>query len=593
MSTQAGANPFRWSQILALAHPYRTRLVKAHVIALFATAAAVPLPLMMPLLVDEVLLNQPGTGIRLWNQVLPQGWQQPTAYILATLVLVLLLRISSVLLNIWQSRQFTLIGKAITFRLRKSLIEHLARMEIRAFESRGAGSIGSHLITDLETIDRFIGESLGKFLIGLLTIIGTAVVLLLIDWQLGLMILVLNPFIIWLSRRIGRKVKVLKGMENQAFERFQGQATETLDAMQEVRSSGRMDFFRDRLLGSADHLRQRAQEFSWKSEAAGRFSFLIFLSGFEVFRAIAMLMVLLSDLSVGEIFAVFGYLWFMMGPVQELLGMQYSYYGASAALDRLARLQALPVETDSGKATPLRQPVTLSFEEVHFAYEPDRPVLQGVNLEVPAGAKVALVGTSGGGKSTLIQLLLGLYRPLSGQIRLNGEPIEDIGLAQVRSQVGTVLQHPVLFNDSVRNNLCLGRNSQDGELWQALAVAQLDDFVRGLPEGLDTQVGSRGVRLSGGQRQRLAIARLVLKDPALVILDEATSALDSETEAALHQALGNFLKGRTTLIVAHRHSAVRQADLVYVLDDGKVVESGRHDELLARDGIYQALYGAH
>jgi ATP-binding cassette subfamily C protein len=235
--------------------------------------------------------------------------------------------------------------------------------------------------------------------------------------------------------------------------------------------------------------------------------------------------------------------------------------------------------------------VSVSVENVHFGYGPGQDVLNGISLTVPAGQKIALVGASGGGKSTLVQVLLGLYPAGSGRILYDGVPLEDIGLDRVRERVATVLQQPALFNGTVRSNLAMGRDFTDRQLWQALEIAQLNDFIAGLEQALDTRVGRQGVRLSGGQRQRLAIARMVLADPSVVILDEATSALDAQTEARLHAALSYFLAGRTTLIVAHRLSAVRQADHVYVFEDGRIAEEGPHEALLDRNGLYARLYG--
>ena len=316
--------------------------------------------------------------------------------------------------------------------------------------------------------------------------------------------------------------------------------------------------------------------------------------GFEMFRAVSMLMVVFSSLSIGQMFAVYAYLWFMMTPVQEILGIQYSYYSANAALNRLNRLLQLNQEAVyPARSNPFagQNTASLRFEDIHFAYANGDPVLDGVSLDIAAGEKVALVGASGGGKSTLVQVLLGLYPVSQGRIYFNDVAIDQIGLETVRENVAIVLQHPALFNDSIRNNLTMGIDIPDQKLWQALDIAQLKATIEELPQQLDTIVGRNGIRLSGGQRQRLAIARMILTEPRVVILDEATSALDTTTEENLHRALEGFLQGKTTLIIAHRLSAIKQADRAFVFDGGKIIDHGQHQELLEREGLYQQLYG--
>src|SRR5690554_889552 len=292
-------------------------------------------------------------------------------------------------------------------------------------------------------------------------------------------------------------------------------------------------------------------------------------------------------------FEELSYFWFMIGPIEQLLNLQYAFYAADGAMVRINQLLERQDEVDyPATKNPFagRQTVSISVEDLYFAYGEEQ-ALSGLNFNIAPGEKVAIVGASGGGKSTLVQLLLGLYQPQAGSIRFGGETLQDIGLERVREHVAVVLQHPALFNDTVRANLCMGRERSDADCWRALEVAQLADTVRQLPQQLDSVVGRSGVRLSGGQRQRLAIARMVLADPRVVILDEATSALDAATEFALHQALGRFLDGRTTLIIAHRLSAVKQADRVLVFDGGRIAEEGDHQRLIDEGGLYARLYG--
>ncbi|MGL1012317.1 ABC transporter ATP-binding protein [Vibrio vulnificus] len=583
------------SWLLTQAKKHKSKLVFANLIAIVATLVSVPIPLLMPLMVDEVLLDQPGKGLAAMNTLLPQAWQTPTGYIFLTLLLVILMRITSQALNILQSRQFTLVSKTITYQMRAKMIDKLGRISIRQYETRGSGGINAHLITDIETIDQFIGSTLAKFVISLLTVVGTAGVLLWLEWRLGLFILLVNPIVIYFSRKLGSKVKHLKKRENQAFEQFQNRLVETLDGIYQLRAANKEREFLSELKQQADQVRLNADKYAWQSEAAGRVSFLLFLLGFELFRAVAMLMVLFSDLTIGQIFAVFGYLWFMLTPVQELLGIQFSWYSAKAALARINALLELEEEyRPESKVNPFTdgKEIDVSVENVSFSYNRETTVLNQLNLRIPAGKKVALVGASGGGKSTLIQLLIGVYRQDGGTIRYNNESTDDIGFELIREKIAVVLQQPILFNDSLRHNLTLGGKHSEAALWQALEIAQLQDVITQLTDGLETKVGRNGIRLSGGQRQRLAIARMVLSDPQFVILDEATSALDTATEAALHKALNEYLKGRTTLIVAHRLSAVKQADLIYVLEDGQVTQTGTHTELVEQDGLYQTLYGS-
>ncbi|MGZ4994311.1 MAG: ABC transporter ATP-binding protein [Methylobacter sp.] len=587
--------PYSWRTIYELALEHKKELIISHFIAILATIASVPVPLLMPLLVDEVLLHKPGIIIRSVNLLFPVAWQTPILYIGFILLISLVLRIIAIIFNIIQSRQFSCIAKDIVFRIRSELIGHLQNISMSEYESLGTGTVVTYLVKDLDTIDTFIGSTVSKLLVSGLTVIGTAVILLWMNWQLGLFILLLNPVVIYFTRVIGSRVKDLKSRENSAYEVFQQSLTETLEAIHQIRASNREKHYCHQLIESARSVKDFSTAFAWKSDAASRLSFLVFLFGFDVFRACAMLMVFYSDLSIGQMLAVFGYLWFMMAPVQEILSIQYAFYAAKAALIRINRLSALKQEPHYPHIeNPFlhKKTVSLRVENLHFSYS-DEKILDGIHLKIKAGEKVALVGASGGGKSTLIQTLIGLYPPDHGQIYFDEVPIDRIGLEVVRENVVTVLQHPILFNDTIRANLTLGKPASDAVLWNALAIAQLNDVVQDLNQGLDTIVGRLGMRLSGGQRQRMAIARMIVADPKVVILDEATSALDTETEHKLHQAMAEFLKDRTTIIIAHRLSAVKQADHVYVFEQGQICEHGRHETLLSQNGLYAKLYGEY
>ncbi|MEN0107541.1 MAG: ABC transporter ATP-binding protein [Pseudomonas sp.] len=582
-----------WSEIRRLALRHKKSLLLANLVAVLATLCSVPIPLLLPLLVDEVLLKQGDAALKVMNNFLPAGWQTAVGYIGLMVALTLLLRASALVFNVLQARLFARLSKDIVYRIRVRLIERLKRISLGEYESLGSGTVTTHLVTDLDTLDKFVGETLSRFLVAMLTLTGTAGILLWMHWKLALLILLFNPVVVYATVQLGKRVKNLKKLENDSTSRFTQALSETLEAIQEVRAGNRQGYFLGRLGLRAQEVRDYAVASQWKSDASSRASGLLFQFGIDIFRAAAMLTVLFSDLSIGQMLAVFSYLWFMIGPVEQLLNLQYAYYAAGGALTRINQLLARADEPQyAGGANPFAGQPTVGLEVrgLSFAYN-DEPVLDGLNLRISPGEKVAIVGASGGGKSTLVQLLLGLYTAQAGSIRYGASSLEEIGLDTVREHVAVVLQHPALFNDTVRANLTMGRERSDDACWRALEIAQLAHTIQALPKGLDSIVGRSGVRLSGGQRQRLAIARMVLAEPSVVILDEATSALDAATEYALHQALGQFLQGRTTLIIAHRLSAVKQADRVLVFDGGKIAEDGGHQDLIAEGGLYAKLYG--
>ncbi|OQW93443.1 MAG: ABC transporter ATP-binding protein, partial [Beggiatoa sp. IS2] len=528
---------YQWKDLIQIARHHRRELVLAHFIAIITTLLSVPIPLLIPLLIDEVLLQQPATVVHTINALFPDTWHTPILYIIVVALLTISLRFITLGLSVWQTRQFTFISKDIIFRIRQELIQRLQRISMAEYETLGSGQVISHLVTDLDTIDSFIGNGISKLLVAILTIIGIGIVLLWIHWQLALFILCLNPVVIYLTTRLGRKVKELKMKENNAYSVFQQTLTETLEAIQQIRAYNREKYYLQRVIESAETIKNYSTAYAWKTDAINRLSFHVFLVGFEIFRTVLMIAVLFSNLSIGEMFAVYGYLWFMLTPMQELLNIQYGYHSASAALRRINQLSALGWEPRYPHLkNPFKdqQTVSIQLDNICFAYRQQDWVLDHLSLEIKAGEKVAFVGASGGGKTTLVQILLGLYPYHAGQLYFNQVPVTEIGLEVVREHVVTVLQHPALFNDSLRMNLSLGREFSDQQLWHALEIAQLSEFVSQLEQGLDTVLGQRGVKLSGGQRQRVACARMILADPKVIILDEATSALDSETESKLH-----------------------------------------------------------
>ena len=313
-----------------------------------------------------------------------------------------------------------------------------------------------------------------------------------------------------------------------------------------------------------------------------------FLIAFEIFRATGLVLVAYSDLSIGLMFAMFGYIWFIMTPIQDILTIQYSLASAKAAINRINKILDLEVEKNGTLVLEANnKKVDISIKNLSFSYKEDKLTLKDISFDIKSGEKIAIIGASGSGKTTIAHIIAGFYSKTSGDILYNNISINDLDRQSLRENIFLVLQMPILFNNSLRFNITMGNeNISDEEIFKALKIAQLYDSVESMPNKLDTLVGKHGIRLSGGQRQRLSIARMIIANPAVVIFDESTSALDVHTETKLFSELEEFLKDKTVITIAHRLSTVKNADMIYVIDDGVLVQSGNHKELEEKEGHY-------
>lgn len=579
---------YTFSSLFRRIKRYKKELLIANLIALLAVIVNTPVPLLMPMLVDEVLLRKPGFVTRTIDSLF-QTSQAPYVYIAVVLLCVVTLRVLFFLLNYWQTKLFTIISKNVAFHVREVVLNHLKMVAMNQFESFGSGKAASLLVVDIDTIDNFLGVFVSRLIISVLTILGVGAVLLLIHWQLALFILILNPIVVVFTTKLAKKVSKLKKEQNKAIELFQDTLAETLEMFVQIRATNKEKRFFDHVHEHSVAMKERSIEFAYKSDGANRLSFLIFLSGFELFRAASIFVVAYSTLSIGSMLAIFGYLWVMMPPIQDILNIQYAYHNAQKALDRINEILALKTEEKGFHVkNPFEGTTTNAIEvkNLNFSYDGSKKILEGINLMIPKGSKVAIIGASGSGKTTLAHLLVGLYPMDEGDILFDDVSIKEIGLDVVRDHLFLVLQNPQLFNATIAQNLMLDDKMDISAVQKALHIAQLDTFIQELPDGLETQIGKHGIRLSGGQRQRLSIARMVLQNPNIVVLDESTSALDVHTEAKLFTALESYLESKTTIMIAHRLSTIKKADYIYVLDKGKIVESGTHEALMKAEGAF-------
>jgi ATP-binding cassette subfamily C protein len=456
------------------------------------------------------------------------------------------------------------------------------------YETLGNGAISANLVTDVNTLDNFIITGASKFIASVLSLIAISIVMIVIHPILGAMILIIQPIIMLISKKISKSVVVLKKNENKAIENFQENISEVLELFGQIKASNKEQFFFETSIKQAKNIQNTSNEYNYKSVAYERFSFTIFLAAFEVLRATGLLMVVYSDLSIGMMFAMFGYIWVIMTPVQDILSMQYSYSSAKAAIERLNKILKLNLESNGvEKLSAFDKKLDLKIQHLSFSYSTDKSILKNISLNIPFGQKVALIGASGSGKTTLAQIISGFYEKTSGEIFYNDLSIEKIDKKSLRESIFLVLQMPILFNNTLRFNITMGNETiNDAMIEKALEIAQLKEIVDSMNEGLDTVVGKHGIRLSGGQRQRLSIARMIVSNPSVVIFDESTSALDVHTETKLFLALEEFLKEKTVITIAHRLSTVKNADMIFVLHDGQIVQQGTHEELEQEVGHY-------
>ena len=563
----------------------RPSLILGQIVTLMAILVSVPIPLMLPVMVDEVLLDKPGTIVSTIDATL--GETSALGYIFIVTLAVILLRFTYYFFTVILTKIFTRISKYVTFMIRKRLLEHLQIASMNEYEMLGSGAITSNLVTDVNTLDAFIITGVSKFVASVLTLIAIAVVMIAIDPILGILILVIQPVIMLLSKKMTRIVGGLKKDENSAIAEFQEDVGETLELFGQIKASNQERFFFSRAISHAKNIETTSNEYSYKNVAYERLSYTIFLVMFEVLRASGLLLVAYSDLSIGMMFAMFGYIWFIMTPVQDLLSMQYSYASATAALERINKILSLKTEA-SGSELLKEKSVDISLEHLDFGYTPEKKILKDISLTIQAGCKIALIGASGSGKTTLAQIISGFYAKESGVLKYNNIEIEKLDKTSLRERIFLVLQMPILFNATLRFNITMGDESiSDSEIEEALATAQLSEMLNAMQEGLETVVGHHGIRLSGGQRQRLSIARMIIAKPSVIIFDESTSALDVHTEAKLQIALEKFLQDKTVITIAHRLSTVKNADTIYVLEEGHIVQSGTHEALEDEEGHYR------
>ncbi|VDG33592.1 Lipid A export ATP-binding/permease protein MsbA [Lactobacillus zymae] [Lactiplantibacillus mudanjiangensis] len=480
-------------------------------------------------------------------------------------------------------------GENVVANLRQTLWQKLVRLKVSYFDDVKTGEMTSRLVNDTTQIKDLLANSFPQMITSLLQLFGALAIMLLMDWKMTALMFIAVPLLLLLMLPIMNQSSKVGRQRQDALAKFSGETDETLSEIRLVKSSNAEAYETTTGFGQIKALYQIGLKEAIYDSVAGPIMTAGMLALFVGVLVYAAARVAAGTMTMGTLVSFLMYLFQIVGPAGTLAQFFTTLSKANGSTERVRDLLKEPEEAlDSGHTQSVTDQ-TLAMSHVDFAYDDGQNVLQDVNFEAKPNTVVAFAGPSGGGKSTIFGLLERYYQPSTGQVTIGGQNVADLNLSDWRSQIGYVSQDSAIMAGTIRHNLTYGfdRDFSDDELWHALQLASADQFVKAMTDGLDTQVGERGVKVSGGQRQRLAIARAFLRDPKILMLDEATASLDSESEAMVQKALSELMKGRTTLVIAHRLSTIVDADQIYFVENGHVSGHGTHQELMDQLPLYR------
>jgi len=591
--------PVTWREwrrfFLSLLRPYRVQLVLVNAALVLDALLTILRPWPLKVVIDRVI-HQRHTRIPLINHWLNHLTIDRIQLLYGLCGATLLIAIGTGLCTYYYTRTLGRIGEHYTFDLRRQLFAHMQRLSLRFHDRQRIGDLTTRLSSDINVIDDIITDFAQIVVYNACLLVGMLGMMLWVNWKFALVALSVAPVLFgailafrWKIRDAARAARASDGLVTSV-------AQETLSSMRVVQGLAQEDQQDERFEAqSRVSLEARLEIKRLQAISAPIFDVLAAV-GLALVMWYGAKLVIAGELSIGDVTVFFAYVTNLYAPMRALARGTGKFFRAQTGAERVAEIlrQGQEVADSPGSRAAPRFRGEVAFDGVSFAYEAGRPVLSGIDLRIEPGEKLAIVGTTGAGKSTLVSLVARLYDPTSGTVRIDGEDVRGFHVQSLREQVGFVLQDSLLFRGTIRDNIAFGHpGATEEQILAAAETARATEFIRRLPEGFDTIVSERGTTLSGGQKQRIAIARAILRDSPILILDEPTTGLDVASERAVLKALEEAAKGRTTLIIAHRLISVRLADRIVVLDRGCIVEEGTHAELLARGGRYAHLHHLH
>jgi ABC-type multidrug transport system fused ATPase/permease subunit len=571
--------------------PYWKLLLVAFVAMLFEAAADLLQPWPLKIVLDSVIGHHALPHVLGPLHALLGSHKSGTIAVAA--VATVLIALMNSVASYYDSYLTTSVGQYLAHDLRKKVYHHLQRLSLSYYDHHKIGNILSTITDDIDNVQSFFSASLLSIVVDVTTIIGMFGVMLYLDWKFTLIAMAVTPFLFLFVQRFTRLVKKSTRQVREKESEIVSTVAESLGAIRVIKAFAQGDLEEEKLAKTSMESVDAALQARKIKALLSPVMDVVSAIGTALVLFYGASLVMANQMTAGSLVVFLLYLGKMFKPMQDLAKMTNSASKAAVGMDRIEEI----LESDARlPESPAARPApklagNIAFEHVAFGYEPGRLILKDVHFEIPAGKMGAIVGPTGEGKSTLINLVPRLYDPEKGAVKIDGRDLKSFTLKSLRDQISYVQQETVLFNAPVWQNIAYGKpGATHEEIVRAAELANADEFIREMPEGYDTIVGERGSTLSGGQRQRIGIARAVIRNSPILILDEATSGLDAASEALIVEALDRLMKGKTSLVIAHRLGTIKQADRIVVLKDGRVAEQGTHDELLRRGGEYADLY---